>query len=243
TDCDPFATTAQIWGGGTDVFSVLDDRPVSREARFQAANCSRLGFRPRLGMSLRGGTTRGRHPALRMVIRPKRGDANVERLALRFPRSAFIDQSHFRTICTRVQFAADVCPKAAIYGRVTAVTPLLEKPLTGPVYLRSSSHDLPDAVVDLHGLVDVEVVARIDSVRGRLRVIAASIPDAPLTKAVVRMQGGDKGLIVNSTNLCAERNRAGAAFGAQNGKRRGLRPVVKPAGCKGGEGHGKKQRR
>ena len=232
TDCSPFATVASIWGGGLDVFSPVDDRPVSRAARFQAANCARLPFRPRLALSLKGGTRRGGHPALRMAIRPRKGDANIASLGLRFPRSAFIEQSHFRTICTRVQFAADACPEAAIYGHVTAVTPLLDEPLTGPVYLRSSSNDLPDAVADLHGLVDVEAVGRIDSVGGRLRVIVDSVPDAPISKVIVQMQGGDKGLFVNSRNLCAGPSRALVRFGAQSAKRRAMRVAVRPSGCK-----------
>ncbi|HYP55991.1 MAG TPA: hypothetical protein VEQ41_06800, partial [Solirubrobacterales bacterium] len=47
------------------------------------------------------------------------------------------------------------------------------------------------------------------------------------------MRGGKKGLVVNSTNLCARRNRARAVLGAQSGKRLKLRPVVRPSGCKG----------
>ena len=122
---------------------------------------------------------------------------------VRLPRSAFLDQAHIRTICTRVQFAADACPKAAQYGYIKAWTPLLEEPLQGPVWLRSSNHKLPDLVFDLHGLVDIEVATRIDSIRGGVRASVDSIPDAPLSKVVLRMQGGKKGLIVNSRNLCA----------------------------------------
>ncbi|HEX9966663.1 MAG TPA: hypothetical protein VGB06_01825, partial [Solirubrobacterales bacterium] len=68
-------------------------------------------------------------------------------------------------------------------------------------------------------------------------------PDAPLTKVVLRMQGAKKGLIVNSTNLCSATNRARVVMGAQNGKRRGLRPVVEAAGCGGGKGRGGKKAR
>jgi hypothetical protein len=232
TDCDPFATLAAIWGGGADPFSATDDAPVSRQARFQAANCARLGFKPRLSLRLKGGTKRGGHPALTAVYRPRPKDANLASIQTRLPRSAFLDQAHIRTICTRVQFAADNCPKAAIYGKVTATTPLIAEPFTGPVYLRSSNNELPDLVLDLHGLVDVEVAARVDSVRGGIRVTFPSAPDVPITKVVLRMQGAKKGLIQNSTNLCAATSRATVALEAQNGKRRGLRPVVKPAGCK-----------
>ena len=244
TSCREMAARAQIWGGGLDPFSVSDDSPVARQERFQAANCAALGFKPRLSIALRGGTARGAHPALRSVYRPRPGDANLSSLALRLPRSAFLEQAHIRTICTRVQFAQDNCPKAAVYGHVTATTPLLEEPLKGPAYLRSSNNELPDLVFDLHGLVDIEVSARIDSVGGGIRATFGNVPDAPIAKVVVSMQGAKKGLIVNSTDLCGGTARAKAKLRAQSGRRRGLRPVVKPRGCGGStKGRGGKKRR
>ncbi|MEX2253474.1 MAG: hypothetical protein WD649_04925, partial [Thermoleophilaceae bacterium] len=205
--------------------------PVARSERFQAAGCRGLGFRPRLGLRLFGGTHRGAHPSLRAVLRPRPGEANLRRTIVRLPRSAFLEQAHIRTICTRVQFAADACPKGSIYGRVVAHTPLLAEPLRGPAYLRSSSNQLPDLVFDLRGLVDIEAAARIDSVRGGIRAIFGAIPDAPVSKVVVRMAGGKRGLIVNSRDLCEGRSRAAVRLDAHNGKRRRLRPVVRPAGC------------
>jgi hypothetical protein len=53
-----------------------------------------------------------------------------------------------------------------------------------------------------------------------------------VSKFVLRMQGGKKGLVVNSTNLCKEKNRAVAAFKGHNGKQRTLRPLVR-ARCGG----------
>jgi hypothetical protein len=234
TSCDPFSIDARIWGGGADVFSPADDSPLSLEDRFQAANCEALGFKPRLSLKLKGGTKRGAHPALTGTYRPRPGDANLANLVLRLPRSAFLDQAHIRTICTRVQFAAKSCPAGAIYGQATAYTPILDEPLTGPVYLRSSNHNLPDFVADLHGLVDVEAVARIDSKQGGIRASFEDVPDAPLTKVVVQMQGAKKGLIVNSRNLCGAKSKANAEFVGQNGKEYKTKPVV-GASC-GGKG-------
>jgi hypothetical protein len=236
TSCEPFEVGATLWGGGSDVFGTGDDSPLSLAARYQAADCASLGFRPRLALKLKGGTKRGGHPALTGTYRPRGGDANLAGLALRLPRSAFLDQAHIRTICTRVQFAAKACPAGAVYGRATAYTPLLDQPLSGPVYLRSSNHNLPDFVADLHGLIDVEAVARIDSQRGGIRATFSDVPDAPLTKVVVRMQGAKKGLIVNSTDLCAKRNRANARFSGHNGRRFKANPVV-GATCGKGGGH------
>jgi hypothetical protein len=85
-------------------------------------------------------------------------------------------------------------PPGAIYGQARAFTLILDEPLEGPVYLRSSNHNLPDFVAALHGIVDVETVARIDSKKGGIRATFTEVPDAPISKVVVNMQGGKKGL-------------------------------------------------
>jgi len=231
TACDPFATRAAIWGGGVNPFSIADDSPVARQDRYQAASCASLGFKPKLSIKLDGGTHRGGHPGLRAVLRARKGDANIEGTTVRLPRSAFLDQGHIRTVCTRVQFAAKACPPGAVYGHVRAFTPLLSEPLEGPIYLRSSSHKLPDLVFDLHGLVDVEASARIDSIHGGIRTTFTEVPDAPIEKVIATFQGAKKGLIVNSTDLCARKHSANVQLEAHNGKRLTLEPVVQP-GCK-----------
>jgi hypothetical protein len=231
TSCDPFSTEATVWSGGNDVFSPADDSPHGASSRFQAADCASLGFKPKLSLALKGGTKRGGHPALTGTYKPRKGDANLKGLVLRLPHSAFLDQAHIRTICTRVQFAANGgngagCPAGSIYGHATAYTPILDEPLSGPVYLRSSNHNLPDFVATLHGLVDVEAVARIDSKNGGIRATFTDVPDAPLSKVLVQMQGAKKGLIVNSTDLCANAHRANADFAGHNGKEASGRPLV-----------------
>jgi hypothetical protein len=240
TSCEPFAVGASLWGGGADVFGSQDDSPVSLADRFQAANCANLGFKPRLSLKLKGGTRRGAHPVLTGIFRPREGDANLRNLVLRLPRSAFLDQAHIRTICTRVQFAANGgngggCPAGAIYGHARAFSPLISEPLEGPVYLRSSNHNLPDFVAALHGIIEVEAVARIDSKRGGIRATFDDTPDAPISKVVVNMQGGKKGLIVNSRGLCAAPSKANAQFAGHNGRRYEATPVVK-ADCGGKQG-------
>lgn len=226
TSCEEERVRATVYGSFLNLLDPLDDEPAGVSTRYQASSCASLGFKPKLSLRLRGGTGRGANPALVATYAPRSGDANVQDVAVQLPHSAFLDQGHIRTVCTRVQFAADSCPKAARYGFAKAWTPLLDEPLAGPVYLRSSSHPLPDMVFDLHGLVDVEVAARIDSVDGAIRATVEDAPDAPLSKFVLRMQGRRKGLIVNSRDLCASRGRAKTAFAGHNGKRLVARPVV-----------------
>jgi hypothetical protein len=233
TSCAKSSTEASIFGSAADFFNPADDVPVARSAPFRAADCLALGFGPKLSLRLRGGTARGDHPALTATYTARPGDADLRDLSLLFPHSAFVENANFRTICTRVAFAAHNCPKGAIYGHVRATTPLLEEPLSGPVYLRSSSHLLPDAVLALHGIIDVEVPVKIDSFKQRLRATVKGAPDAPVSKVVVQMQGGSKGLFVNSQNLCGGKNRAELDLTAQSTKALKRRPEVRPAGCGG----------
>jgi hypothetical protein len=199
--------------------------------RFQVAGCDKLGFKPKLGIKLKGGTKRGDNPALTAVFRPRPDNANAASIQVALPHSEFLDQGHIRTICTRVQFAANACPAGSIYGKVTATTPILDQPLTGNAYLRSSSHNLPDLVLALRGPasqpIEIDAVGRIDSKNGGIRTTFAQVPDAPLTKVVLRMAGGQKSLLENSTNICAHTYRATVQMDAHNGRAADSRPALR----------------
>jgi hypothetical protein len=246
TSCDPSSAKATLFGSNLNVFDPADDVPVNLSTRYQAANCANLAFKPKLSLELHGGTKRGDHPALKAVVKARNADANIGKAVVTLPSSAFLDQAHIRTICTRVQYAANGgagggCPKAAQYGYARALTPLLDEPVQGPVYLRSSSHKLPDLVAALHGLVNVDILGRIDSFKGGIRSSFETVPDAPVSKFILNMQGGKKGLVVNSRNLCAGNNKADAQFTGQNGVPYDFKPVVKPS-CGKARKHHKKHR-
>jgi hypothetical protein len=247
TSCEPSSAKATLFGAYRNVFDPSDDVPVDLATRYQAASCASLAFKPKLSLELHGGSKRGDHPALKAVVTARNADANIGDAVVTLPSSAFLDQAHIRTICTRVQYAANGgagggCPKAAQYGYARAFTPLLDEPVQGPVYLRSSSHKLPDLVAALHGIVDVDIVGRIDSFKGGIRSSFETVPDAPVSKFILNMQGGKKGLVVNSKNLCAGTNRADAQLTGQNGKTYDFKPVVKPSCGKARKGSHKRHR-
>ena len=228
TNCSPLAIDAKLIS--------TDGATANPSNRFQASACDKLGFKPDLKLSLKGGTKRSKHPALKATLTyPKGNYANIAKAVVSLPHSEFLAQNHIKTICTRVQFAADACPTGSIYGYATATTPLLEAPLSGPVYLRSSTHPLPDLVAALHGQIDVDLVGRIDSFKGGIRTTFDAVPDAPVSKFVLTMQGGKKGLLENSKNLCASVNKADVAFTAQNGKTSNSTPVLTNS-CKKSKG-------
>jgi hypothetical protein len=225
SNCNPSA----ISGALVSIY----DQSASLNNPFQVGECGRLGFKPKLAIKLKGGTKRGDNPALTALLDTRGTDANIARTVVALPHSEFLAQNHIKTICTRVQFAADACPAGSIYGKATAWTPLLDQPLTGPVYLRSSSNKLPDLVVSLNGQIDVDLVGRIDSVNAGIRTSFESVPDAPVSKFLLQMQGGKKSLLENSRNLCASTSKASVQMDAHNGRTNDFPSVVKAKGCKG----------
>jgi hypothetical protein len=242
TSCRRTATAATVFGSGLDFGSEADDQPFTATSPFQAADCASLKFKPKLSISLKGGTKRTDNPALKAVVTyPKGANANIDAAQVTLPHSEFLENAHIGTVCTRVQFRegrvpGEKCPPKSIYGRARATTPLLDEPLSGPVYLRSSNHTLPDLVVALNsGKINIDLVGRIDSVKGQIRNTFEALPDAPVSRFVLEMQGGKKGLLVNSTNLCLKPHRAKVAFNGKNGMSHRSNPVVKAqCGGKGG---------
>ncbi|HEU5252178.1 MAG TPA: hypothetical protein VFU16_02490 [Solirubrobacterales bacterium] len=234
TNCRKEATAGTIAGGGADPLNPAAFSAFKVSAPSRGTGCRKLKFRPKLNIRLFGKTQRAKHPKLRAVLKARGQDANIRKASVALPHALFLDQASLATVCTRVQFAAEKCPKRSIYGKARAFTPLLGKPLEGPVYLRSSNNTLPDMVAHLEGQVDIDLVGRIDSFRGGIRTTFGRVPDVPVSKFVLTLPGGKKGLLVNSTNLCAKPVKAIIRMKAQNGKKLNRKPKLRtPCGVKG----------
>jgi hypothetical protein len=219
TNCEAGATSGTINGGGANPTDAAAFSAYGVSAPFQAGECNKLGFKPKLFTRLYGPVKRAKNPRIRAILEARDGDANVSRTALTLPHSLFLDQSHIRTVCTRVQLAAKACPKASVYGNAEAKSPLLDNKLKGPVYLVSSDDPLPNLVADLRGQVNIQLRGVISSKRGGLKTVFPTVPDVPVKKFILNMQGGKKSLLVNSTNLCKSKQKAVLNMKGQNGKK------------------------
>ena len=90
---------------------------------------------------------------------------------------------------------------------------------------------IPDILADLRGQVNVALDGWISTVRsggkGRLRTTFNVVPDVPVTRFELTMRGGKTtGLLVNSTDLCRNRERGVARFRGANGKLSVQRPAI-----------------
>jgi hypothetical protein len=201
-----FVAEADSWQD-PGVFSRISFDSDFDGTQFLWKGCERVPFHP--AITVHAGTHRAASPSGLDV------DIEVPQSEDPYGRAT----AHVRKIVT-------VFPEGSIYGFARAITPLLDKPLEGPVYLRSSDNLLPDLVATLNGQFDIELAGRIDSVNGGIRNSFDVVPDAPVTKFVLKMKGGEKSLLVNSRNLCKAPSRAAVNMIGQNGKRHNFRPLV-----------------
>ena len=243
TSCERFSVDSILVGSGLRFSDPSDDVAAAVPTPFQASDCTSLGFKPQVRLQLKGGTRRGKYPSLKATVTPRHGDANIGKVSVALPPSEFLAQEHIQTICTQAQFQAKRCPPSSVYGSARAITPLMDEPLEGPVYLRSSSHTLPDLVADISGRgIRIEVTGRIDSVKGGMRATYDVLPDAPVTKFSLTLLGGKRGLLVNSDDVCKS-GRATARMAGQNNSGLVLHPpLINPKCSKKSAKHSKKKR-
>jgi hypothetical protein len=60
------------------------------------------------------------------------------------------------------------------------------------------------------------LVGQIDAVNGGLRARFDVVPDAPVSKFVMKLRGGKHGLLVNSESICAAKRFAKTRFVGHN---------------------------
>lgn len=218
--------------GATETSTLGNTAQLSN--RFQVGECGKLSFKPKLSFSLKGATKRTGHPAVVAQLKMPAGGANIARAQVSLPSTQLLDQGNLDKVCTQPDIKAGTCPPRSIYGYAKAWSPLLDRPLEGPVFLGVGyGNELPDLVAELKGQIRVLVHGKVDTNKKRgIRNTFEVVPDAPISKFELRLKGGKKyGLIQNSVSLCKKKRRAAARFVGQNGKVFVLHPKIKTS-CK-----------
>jgi hypothetical protein len=196
---------------------------ASFSSPFQAVNCFALPFAPKMTVRQMGGhkaTVRSENPGLRIDLRTRPGDANIKSVAVTLPAAFEIDQRHLGNLCSENELAATHCAGRQPIGTATTETPLLEGPLTGPVYAVSGGGGLPRLAFILNGQVMLIPRAESSAVgkTGRLRTVVPTIPDAPVGHFRLDLYGGGGGYLTNTRSLCAAPAVSTIEFTAQNGR-------------------------
>jgi hypothetical protein len=229
TSCQPktITATASSAGGLT----------ANLSAPFQATGCGKLRFAPKLAIKLTNSkeTKVGGHPGFEALVTQTPGESGFKNLTVTLPLSLALDPNNAESdsLCEYTDGVKDQCPAKSVIGTMTAISPLLKAPLSGKIYfvkgVRTDPKSgrqirtLPTLLIELRGEVDINLRAT-NSVpdNKHLTTTFATIPDAPISSALVKLNGGKKGILVvtdGHDDLCYTPQKPFLAAAAQSGKR------------------------
>ncbi len=200
---------------------------------YRVGGCQALPLSPKLSLSLVGkGRTlrRGGHPGIQARLTMPKAQSGLRRVDVTMPLTLALDPQNARALCaTDVGAARDPkCPRESIVGRATVHSPLLPKPLTGPVYFvqgeRTTSTGrrvatLPALVLPLRG-DGVQINVRATTTVRNKKLVARfeGLPDAPVSRFDLRLNGGKNGILEVTREACSTDRRATLRFAGQNGR-------------------------
>jgi hypothetical protein len=197
TNCQPSSVGSTITStqGASAVLS----------SRFQAADCASLPFKPAFAASTQGnGNFHGASLDVKISQRP--GEAAIGKLTTQLPLALSSRLATLQKACPEAKFTADPagCPAGSVVGHATAVTPVLNVPLTGPAYLVShGGAAFPDLDIILQGEgVKIILTGNTDIKKGITYSRFETVPDAPIKSFELNLPGGPGAVLAATKNLC-----------------------------------------
>ncbi|WP_320671111.1 hypothetical protein [Patulibacter defluvii] len=221
----------------TDLTSALG-AAVQRSAGLAFADCASLPFQPRIALSFRDNREmrKLRHPRVVATVTQREGEAGVKSTSVALPQQVALAAANAQGLCEKADAARDKCPPASMVGTAVAETPILDQPLKGPVYfvkgIRTDPKTgqeiktLPTLFVPLRGETTIFLRATSAISGKRLVTTFGAIPDAPITKFTLTINGGKHGIIATNRDLCSYSSlKASVRMAGHNGK---TAPTAKP---------------
>jgi hypothetical protein len=229
-------------------FSSPNGSVFNADVPFGVSNCAALPLKPRLRIALtgKGQTTEGKHPGVRATVTQRTSSANLKRVSVRLPLSVALDPDNAQALCefadgTKVD---PTCPKGSIIGRAVARSPVLDEPLTAPVYFvkniridpRSGRpiRTLPMLVIPLRGEngIRVNIKGTSSVVQNRLVSTFAALPDVPVSRFDLAIKGGRHGILASNAKICRGKQVADVQIDGQNNRASDRRATLSTPACK-----------
>jgi hypothetical protein len=205
---------------------------------FAASRCKELPFAPRISLATGAGRTHRDGAMLAAEVRGGAGQANLSKLSLQLPKRLAVRGSTLAHTCEAARFASNPasCPPASVIGTAKVATPMLSRPLLGPViFVAEGRKRVPGLRVLLQGEgVQLELAARTQITRqGYTFLRFEGLPDVPISSIALRLPSGPASALTPNGSLCRGGIAMPAAFAGQNGAevKRMVRVAVKGCGA------------
>jgi hypothetical protein len=227
TNCNP----QEFTGTATSAQGAV--APIS--SHFQVGSCRELPFNPSFAASTQGKTSKANGASLTVKVAQKPGEANIHKVNLQLPLALPSRLTTLQKACTEAQFNANPagCPEASNIGTATAVTPVLNVPLTGPAFLVShGGAAFPDVEFVLQGQgVQIVLDGKTDIKKGITFSRFETVPDAPISSFETRLPEGPHSVLAAYGNLCSQKLVMPTTIVGQNGAQVTQSTNIAVTGC------------
>ncbi len=232
TNCNPLAITGTLSSalGATDSLNVP----------FQVTNCATLAFKPKLSVSTSAHHNRPDGASLDVKLTypntPQGSEANIAKIKVQLPKRLPSRLTTLQKACTEAVFDANPasCPAASMVGEVTAKTPLLPVPVSGPAYFVShGSAKFPELIFVLQG-DNVVIQSRSETFISKQGITTATfntVPDVPLSSVEVKLPEGPYSALAANGNLCKGTLTIPTEFVAQDAAKLKQNVKIAVTGC------------
>lgn len=205
---------------------------ASAGSSLTTTGCAGVPFTPKMDVDLTGGVKKDSKPGVKARLTVPAGHANVRKVTLTLPAGIGADIAALSSMCAREAYDANACPAGAVVGSAKATSPAISGELSGPVTLvKKAGSALPDLGVRLRGLVNVDLMGAVSLGAGnRLVTTFDGIPDVPLSAFELGLNGGAKGALIASDDIC-DAPTITSVIAAHTGASKTLQTTPPSSGC------------
>jgi hypothetical protein len=201
-------------------------------SRFEVGGCASLKFAPKFTASTAGKASKANGASLDVKVGYPTGPlgtyANIKAVKVDLPKQLPSRLTTLQKACLAATFEANPgnCPAASNVGSATAVTPILNAPLTGPAYLVSHGGEaFPDLEIVLQGENNLELVlvGNTQIKNGITSSTFKTVPDAPVSSFELKLPTGKYSILGANVpqnkkySLCGQSLPMPTQITAQNG--------------------------
>ncbi|MFT4034526.1 MAG: hypothetical protein QM679_03010 [Patulibacter sp.] len=212
TACGPLTATAEMTGDG--------GQTATPTAQVTYTGCGNLPFQPSFSAKLSGDTKALGHPQVDVTMTARAGDSNIKSATVTLPAGISTDLKNLQVTCSQDTFYAGGCGTTGKVGTVSATVSITNDTISGDVYLvKVAGVSLPGIGMSFTGRYAQRVLSTVKVDKsGRVITSFAAIPDLPLRRLQMTINGGTSGPIQVSPDVPTTDTSWDAEFTGQGGQ-------------------------